>query len=80
MNAPAGMNRENTGLTPAVIGMILSPYQERTGMLIQSVFDASAEGTVEVLPQYAEGLSDLEGFERLCACVRCISRQSVWLV
>jgi len=34
-------------------------------MPIQPVFAERTEGTVEVLPQYAEGLRDLAGFDRL---------------
>ena len=34
-------------------------------MPIQPVFAEGIEGTVQVLPQYADGLRDLEGFERI---------------
>ena len=50
-------------LTP--IGTVHSPFQVPVGAPIQSVFAEDVEGTVEVLPQYAEGLRDLDGFERL---------------
>ena len=47
------------------IGIIHSPYKEATGMPIQPVFAEGTEGAVEVLPQYADGLRDLEGFDRI---------------
>jgi len=46
-------------------GLIHSPFKEPTGTPIQPVFSEGAEGTVEVLPQYAEGLRDLAGFDRI---------------
>jgi len=50
-------------LTP--IGSIRSPFQEPAGTPIQPAFAGEAEGIVEVLPEYAEGLRDLDGFERI---------------
>jgi tRNA-Thr(GGU) m(6)t(6)A37 methyltransferase TsaA len=50
-------------LTP--IGTIRSPFKEPAGTPIQPVFAEGVEGIVEVLPQYAEGLRDLDGFERI---------------
>ena len=50
-------------LTP--IGIIRSPYREIAGTPIQPVFAADAEGEVEVFEAYAEGLRDLDGFERI---------------
>ena len=47
------------------IGVVHSPFNVSVGMPIQPVFAEGAEGTVEVLPQYADGLRDLEGFERI---------------
>ena len=44
------------------IGIIRSPYQEVKGMPIQGIFAGDAEGTVELKPQYADGLNDLEEF------------------
>jgi len=52
-------------ITLAAIGIIRSPFKEPTGMPIQPVFAEGTEGFVEVLPQYADGLRDLDGFERL---------------
>jgi len=50
-------------LTP--IGIIHSPFLEPAGTPIQPAVARGAEGTVEVFPEFAEGLQDLEGFERV---------------
>ena len=60
--------KENSGFkteTLVGIGTIHSPYKNPQGTPIQSVFAEDIEGTVDVLPQYAVGLRDLEGFERI---------------
>ena len=59
------MTPENQEIRLARIGIIRSPFKEPTGMPIQPVFAEGAEGSVEVFPQYADGLRDLEGFDRL---------------
>lgn len=46
------------------IGIIHSPYIEREGMPIQAS-RSQAKGTVEVYPEFAEGLQDLEGFSHI---------------
>jgi tRNA-Thr(GGU) m(6)t(6)A37 methyltransferase TsaA len=50
-------------LTP--IGIIRSPFRASEGAPIQPGARGSAEGTVEVRPEYAAGLRDLEGFDRV---------------
>ncbi len=50
-------------LTP--IGIIHSPHQQATGTPIQAALAVGVEGTVEVFPEYAPGLRDLDGFERI---------------
>jgi tRNA-Thr(GGU) m(6)t(6)A37 methyltransferase TsaA len=47
------------------IGIIHSPFKNPDRMPIQPTFANGAEGIVEVLPQFAAGLKDLEGFERI---------------
>lgn len=47
------------------IGLIHSPFREPAGTPIQPPFAQAMEGTVEIFPEYAEGLTDLEGFERI---------------
>ena len=47
------------------IGLIHSPFKEPGGTPIQPSFAEGTEGIVEVFPEYAEGLHDLDGFERI---------------
>jgi tRNA-Thr(GGU) m(6)t(6)A37 methyltransferase TsaA len=44
------------------IGIIHSPFKDLEGMPIQPTGETSAPGTIEVYPEYAQGLKDLEGF------------------
>lgn len=50
-------------LTP--IGLIHSPHREAEGTPIQPRWAAGVEGTVELFPEFALGLRDLDGFERI---------------
>jgi tRNA-Thr(GGU) m(6)t(6)A37 methyltransferase TsaA len=47
------------------IGIIRSPFKTISDMPVQPVSDASANGFVEIDPQYQEGLCDVEGFSHL---------------
>lgn len=47
------------------IGTIHSPFKQPEGMPIQPAGARGVKGTVEVFPEYAEGLDDLEGFSRV---------------
>ncbi len=47
------------------IGSIHSPFKDLKDMPIQPTGQASAPGIAEVLPEYAEGLKDLEGFSHV---------------
>lgn len=47
------------------IGIIHSPFQQPAGTPIQAVFAKGTEGSVEVFDEYAQGLKDLDGFERV---------------
>ena len=47
------------------IGVIHSPFKQATGTPIQASMAQGATGTVEVLPAFAEGLKDLDGFDRI---------------
>ena len=47
------------------IGTIHSRFKEPAGTLLQPVFDETETGTVEILPEFADGLLDLNGFERI---------------
>jgi len=47
------------------IGVIRSPFSEPAGMPIQPSGAAGVEGRVDILPEYAGGLQDLEGFSHV---------------
>ena len=47
------------------IGIIHSPFKVPAGIPIQSAVSRSTEGTVEIFPEYVEGLTDLEGFSHI---------------
>jgi tRNA-Thr(GGU) m(6)t(6)A37 methyltransferase TsaA len=47
------------------IGIIHSPFEEPSGTPIQSAVAEGVEGWVEVFEEYAAGLKDLEGFDRI---------------
>jgi len=48
-----------------VIGKVRSPFAQPAGTPIQSALAKGVEGSVEVYPQFAAGLRDLGGFERI---------------
>jgi tRNA-Thr(GGU) m(6)t(6)A37 methyltransferase TsaA len=48
------------------IGRIRSPFKEPPGTPIQAAVSPDSEGTVELFPEYAEGLRDIEGFSHIC--------------
>jgi tRNA-Thr(GGU) m(6)t(6)A37 methyltransferase TsaA len=50
-------------LTP--IGFIHSPHRQAEGTPIQPRWAAGIEGTVELFPEFAPGLRDLDGFDRI---------------
>jgi len=47
------------------IGIIRSPFREPPGTPIQPAFAEGARGEVHVEAQYADGLLDLDGFDRI---------------
>ncbi len=47
------------------IGVIRSPFKKPKGTPIQPTAATGVEGTVEVFPEYVEGLKDLEGFSHI---------------
>ena len=62
------------------IGIIHSPYSEPAGVPIQGVFAGGATGTVEVFPEFAEGLTDLDGFSHIILLYRFHRVQSYTLM
>ena len=47
------------------IGIIRSKYKDREGTPVQTTGARGVGGTVEVLPEWAEGLKDLDGFSHI---------------
>jgi tRNA-Thr(GGU) m(6)t(6)A37 methyltransferase TsaA len=52
-------------ITYRPIGIVHSPFREPYGTPIQSVSAQNAEGVVEVFPEYAAGLEDIDGFSHI---------------
>lgn len=52
-------------LTLHPIGIIRSPFKSQEGTPVQPAFSEEAEGSVEIDPEYADGLDDVDGFERI---------------
>jgi len=47
------------------IGVVHSKYKEAKGMPIQSRIASNIKGTVEIFPEFVEGLKDIEGFSHI---------------
>jgi tRNA-Thr(GGU) m(6)t(6)A37 methyltransferase TsaA len=47
------------------IGLIHTPFKQRPGMPIQPSRGRGVRGTVEIAPEYADGLADLDGFSHV---------------
>ncbi len=47
------------------IGIVHSPFKEPKGVPIQTTASKGIRGTIEVNPEYTEGLKDIEGFSHL---------------
>jgi tRNA-Thr(GGU) m(6)t(6)A37 methyltransferase TsaA len=47
------------------IGVIHTPFPEPVGVPLQSYGAAGIEGQIELLPEYEEGLADIDGFSHL---------------
>ena len=60
-------SHDSSPAVPAMrpIGVIRTPFQLATGTPIQSSVASGAEGRVELHPEFAEGLQDLAGFDRI---------------
>ena len=57
------MNKEKVEFKP--IGIIHTPFKETNGMPIQPPGALGVKGTVEVFPEFSEGLQDIEGFSHI---------------
>ena len=47
------------------IGVISTPFKRREDTPIQSCFAPESRGHIELFPEYAEGLKDIDGFSHL---------------
>ena len=47
------------------IGIVHSPFKEPQNVPIQAAAAEGICGTIEIFPQYAEGLQDLDGFSHI---------------
>lgn len=47
------------------IGVIRTPHKDRAGAPVQPAGAAGFNGRVELFPEYAQGLDDLDGFDRI---------------
>jgi tRNA-Thr(GGU) m(6)t(6)A37 methyltransferase TsaA len=54
-----------SSLVLKVIGTVRSTFREAAGTPIQTALAQGVEGSIEVLPEFAPGLKDLRGFERI---------------
>jgi tRNA (adenine37-N6)-methyltransferase len=52
-------------MNPNAIGIIRSPHRFSTGTAVQAALATAVQGIVEVFPEYAPGLRDFDGFERI---------------
>jgi tRNA-Thr(GGU) m(6)t(6)A37 methyltransferase TsaA len=52
-------------ITYKPIGIIHSPFKEPKGTPIQPAGAEGIAGTVEIFPEYAEGLQDIDGFSHI---------------
>lgn len=57
--------RDSGSLLCHPVGVIHTPFKELENMPIQPSGAAGVRGTVEVFPEFAEGLKDLDGFSHL---------------
>jgi tRNA-Thr(GGU) m(6)t(6)A37 methyltransferase TsaA len=57
--------RLNEEMIIRAIGRIHSPFKEAAGTPVQSPMADRVRGAAELFPEYADGLRDLEGFERI---------------
>ena len=58
-------------ITADSIGVVHSPFSQANGTPIQPFAARGARGTVEIFEPFAEGLCDLEGFDRIWMIYWC---------
>ena len=63
------------------IGVVHSPFKETRGTPIQATAAKDVSGIVELFPEYAEGLKDIEGFSHIFLIYSFhLSRQSPLII
>ena len=60
-----GQPIQTTTFTYTPIGTIHSPYEDLSGMPIQPTGARGVRGTIDIFPEYRDGLCDLDGFSRI---------------
>jgi len=60
-----GQPTQTTTFTYTPIGTIHSPYEDLSGMPIQPTGARGVLGTIDIFPEYRDGLRDLDGFSRI---------------
>jgi tRNA-Thr(GGU) m(6)t(6)A37 methyltransferase TsaA len=60
-----------TGIIFKPIGTVSSPFKKPQGTPIQAAASKEAQGVIDILPEYQEGLQDLEGFSHLILLYHC---------
>jgi len=68
INSPLGVGGPQIILNP--IGIIRTPHTDVKNMPIQPIAAEGIRGTIELLPEYAAGLKDIEGFSHLTLIYR----------
>lgn len=59
------MTPNQTNISYKAIGLIHSPFKSTQGMPIQPTGGAGIQGQVEIFPEFADGLKDLDGFSHI---------------
>ena len=60
-----GQPTQTTTFTYTPIGTINSPYEDLSGMPIQPTGARGVRSTIDIFPEYRDGLRDLAGFSRI---------------
>jgi tRNA-Thr(GGU) m(6)t(6)A37 methyltransferase TsaA len=59
------MNTDKTEITFQPIGIIHTPFKDRKDMPIQPIGGKGIKATIEIFPEFADGLVDLDGFSHI---------------
>ena len=65
------MNPARGGIVYQPVGIIRTPFKEASGTPIQPAGAEGVQGTVEVFPEFQEGLADLAGFSHIVLLYHC---------